>query len=104
MLIYPKFIDKITCAILIDRLSVRWNLLYILNPLPANRRKIEALRSSGALNRNPENVRHSLFAEHGFFDTHDLVQLIYETVRVMVLDDRPFAHASCALGLSGQRI
>ena len=100
MLIYPKFIDKITCAILIDRLSVRCNLLYILNPVPANRRKIEALRSSGALNRHPEKVRHSLFAEHGFFDPHDLVQLKYETVRAVELDGRPIAHAALDFGLS----
>ena len=62
---------------------MRRNLLYTRNPVPPNRKKIEALRSSGALNRHPQKVRHSLFAEYDFFDPHDLVQLKYETLRAV---------------------
>ena len=68
--------------------------------MPANRKKIEALRSSGALNRRPEKVHHSLFAEHAFFDPHDLVQLKYETVRAVELDGHPIARAALDFGLS----
>jgi transposase len=97
---YAKFIEKITCNILIYPISMRCNLLYTHNCVPANRKKIEALRSSGALNHHPEKVRHSLFAEHDFFDPHDLVQLKYETVRAVELDGRPIAQAALDFGLS----
>ena len=94
------FLDKTTCKILISRVGIRRNLLYTDNPVPPNRKKIEALRSSGALNRHPEKVRHSLFAQHDFFDPHDLVQLKYETVRAVELDGHPIAQAALDFGLS----
>jgi transposase len=100
MLTCPTLIDKITCDPLIYRLGMRCNLLYTRNPVPRNRKKIEALRSSGALNRHPEKVRHSLFAQHDFFDPHDLVQLKYETVRAVELDGHPIAQAALDFGLS----
>jgi transposase len=68
--------------------------------VPPNQKKIEALRSSGALNRNPEKVRHPLFTENDFFDPHDLVQLKYETIRSVEIDARPIAQASVEFGLS----
>jgi len=85
---------------LIRRLNMRCNLLYRGNRVPANRKKIETLRSSGALNRHPEKVRHPLFTEHDFFDPHDLVQLKYETVRAVELDGHPIAQAALDFGLS----
>lgn len=69
-------------------------------PVPPNPKKIQALRSSGALNRHPQKVRHPLFAEHDFFDPHDMVQLKYETVRAVELDGRPIAQAALDFGLS----
>jgi len=68
--------------------------------VPPNPKKIEALRSCGALNRNPQKVRHPLFTQHDFFDPHDLVQLKYETIRAVEIDDRPIAQASVDFGLS----
>jgi transposase len=100
MLVVSIFLDKMTCKILISRVGIRRNLLYTGNPVPPNRKKIEALRSSGALNRHPEKVRHSLFAQHDFFDPHDLVQLKYETVRAVELDGHPIAQAALDFGLS----
>src|SRR6202030_537525 len=79
---------------------MRCNLVYTLIAVPPNPKKIEALRSSGALNRNPEKVRHPLFTEHDFFDPHDLVQLKYETIRSVEIDERPIAQASVEFGLS----
>ena len=79
---------------------MRCNLVYILIAVPPNSKKIEALRSCGALNRNPEKVRHPLFTEHDFFDPHDLVQLKYETIRAVEIDERPIAQASAEFGLS----
>src|ERR1700738_3059133 len=79
---------------------MRCNLIYIITFVPPNPKKIEALRSCGALNRNPQKVRHPLFTEHDFFDPHDLVQLKYETIRAVEIDDRPIAQASVEFGLS----
>jgi hypothetical protein len=98
---YASYIHRENHSLyLIHRLSIRCNLLYTTKRVPANRKKIEALRSSGALNRHPEKVRHSLFAQHDFFDPHDLVQLKYETVRAVELDGHPIAQAALDFGLS----
>ena len=82
------------------RRSMRCNLTYTCNPVPPNPKKIEALRSCGALNRNPQKVHHPLFTEHDFFDPNDLVQLKYETIRAVEIDERPIAQASVEFGLS----
>jgi transposase len=79
---------------------MRCNLVYTIIFVPPNPKKIEALRSCGALNRNPQKVRHPLFTEHDFFDPHDLVQLKYETIRAVDVDGRPIAQASADFGLS----
>jgi transposase len=84
----------------INRYNMRCNLAYTVTFVPPNPKKIEALRSCGALNRQPEKVRHPLFAEHDFFDPHDLVQLKYETIRAVEIDRRPIAHAALDYGLS----
>ena len=63
-------------------------------------KKIEALQSRGALNRNPQKVHHLLFAEHVFFDPRDLVQLKYEAIRAVDLDGCSIAQASADFGLS----
>jgi transposase len=63
-------------------------------------KKIEALRSYGALNRNPQKVHHLLFAEHVFFDPRDLVQLKYEAIRAVDVDGCSIAQASADFGLS----
>ena len=65
---------------------MRCNLLYIFTFVPPNPKKIEALRSCGALNRNPQKVCHPLFTGNDFFDPHDLVQLKYETIRAVEVD------------------
>jgi transposase len=80
--------------------NIRCILLYTLAAVPPNPKKIQALRSSGALNRHPEKVRNPLFTEHDFFDPHDMVQLKYETVRAVEVDGRPIAQAALDFGLS----
>ena len=79
---------------------MRCNLLYTFIPVPPNPKKIEALRSCGALNRHPEEVRNPLFTENDFFDPHDLVQLKYETLRAVEVEGRPLAQAALDSGLS----
>ena len=84
----------------INRLNRRCNLLYILNPVPPDPKKIEALRSGGVLNRHPEEVRNPLFTENEFFDPHDLVQLKYETIRAVQVEGQAIAQAALDSGLS----
>ena|SRR5271166_2509240 len=91
---------KISLPNRINRLYMRCNLLYTLNPVPPDPKKIEALRSCGALNRHPEEVRNPLFTQNDFFDPHDLVQLKYETIRAVQVDGRPIAQAALDSGLS----
>lgn len=43
--------------------------------------KRRSLEQHDSLNRRPETVRDSLFAEHDFFDPEDLVQVKYEMLR-----------------------
>jgi transposase len=100
LLIKSRFFDKILLPNLVKRLSLRRYLLYIFHSMPPDPKKIRALRSSGALNRHPEKVRHPLFREHDFFDPHDMVQVKYETVRAIELDSRPIAQAAQDFGLS----
>jgi transposase len=68
--------------------------------VPSNPKKIETLRSSGVLNRHPEEVRNPLFTENEFFDPQDLVQLKYETIRAVEVDGQPIAQAALDSGLS----
>ena len=84
----------------INRYNIRLNFVYILPPVPPNPKKIQALRSAGALNRYPQKVHDPLFRENAFFDPHDLVQLKYETIRAVQVDGRPIAQAARQFGLS----
>jgi transposase len=92
--------DKILLLDLVKALLLRRYLVYTFYSMPPDPKKIQALRSSGALNRHPEKVRHPLFCEHDFFDPHDMVQVKYETVRAIEFDSRPIAQAALDFGLS----
>ena len=98
--IKPMLFEGIYLQNRIDRLNMRCNLLYTADTVPPNPKKIEVLRSCGALNRHPEEVRNPLFTENDFFDPHDLVQLKYETIRAVEVDARPIAQAALDSGLS----
>lgn len=100
LLISSTFFDEILLLNLVKGLSLRLYLLYIFHSMPPDPKKIQALRSSGALNRHPEKVRHPLFREHDFFDPHDMVQVKYETVRAVEFERRPIAQAAQDFGLS----
>jgi len=54
--------------------------------MPPDPKKIQALRANGTLNPHPEKVRVAHFAEREFFDPHDLVQIKYETLRLVTID------------------
>lgn len=69
-------------------------------PDPAQQRKRETLRRHGTLNPEPESVTDSLFHSNGFFDPNDLVQVKYEMLRRVHVDDASVSEAARAFGLS----
>jgi transposase len=98
---------------LIARGSLTWSLyVYIIRethrtapeaPLAPARRadpKLEALHERGALHPHPERVRDPQFREHEFYDPHDLVQVKYEMLRRVQMDNQPVSETCAAFGLS----
>jgi len=62
--------------------------------------KSKSLREHGALNPRPENVVDELFADHHFFDAHDLVQVKYEMLRRVLKDGWSVAESARRFGFS----
>jgi transposase len=62
--------------------------------------KIDALRREGSLNPHPESVTDSLFKGSDFFDARDLVQLKYEMLRRVRIDQQSISEAASAFGFS----
>jgi transposase len=62
--------------------------------------KRDALRASGTFNPRASQVRHPLFKAGGFFDPEDLVQLKYEALRALRVDNYSVSRASLEFGLS----
>ncbi len=72
-------------------------------PLAPARRadpKIEALRERGALHSHPERVRDLQFRDHEFYDPHDLVQVKYEMLRRVQVDNQRVTETCAVFGLS----
>jgi transposase len=62
--------------------------------------KRRVLRQRGTLNPRPRAVTHALFRDRAFFDADDLVQVKYEMLRHVQVDQQPVRHAAQAFGLS----
>jgi transposase len=62
--------------------------------------KAAALREARTLNPRPDAVRDEEFTSSEFFDARDLVQVKYEMVRRVRVDQSPVAHAAAAFGFS----
>lgn len=62
--------------------------------------KRDALRKSNALHPHPEKVKDPLFLKGNFFDRRDLVQVKYEMLRRVRVDDASIVDAAAAFGLS----
>lgn len=67
-------------------------------PLPS--RKREALKAQGALHPRPQDVTDPLFRESPFFDADDLVQVKYEMLRRVRLEERSVSEAAADFGFS----
>jgi hypothetical protein len=62
--------------------------------------KQKALRQHGTLNPRPQAVQHSLFRDSGFFDPNDMIQVKYEMLRQVHVDNRPVSQAAHDFGFS----
>ncbi len=62
--------------------------------------KLATLRERQTLNPRPERVSDELFRESEFFDARDLLQVKYEMIRRVKVDEAPVAEAAEAFGLS----
>ncbi len=63
-------------------------------------RKRQALREGGTLNSRPERVTDDLFADSDFFDPIDILQVKYEMLRRVRVDDFAVSQAARLFGLS----
>lgn len=66
----------------------------------ASSRKRDTLQAQGAAHPRPQDVTDSLFRESPFFDPHDLVQVKYEMLRRVRLDQRRVSEAAADFGFS----
>jgi transposase len=59
-----------------------------------------ALRQHGTLNTRPQDVRHPLFQGSEFFDPDDMLQVKYEMLRQVNVDNRSVSQAAHEFGFS----
>jgi len=63
-------------------------------------RKVEALLEEGTLNPSPEKVRDPKFRESEFFDPRDIVQVRYEMLRRVSIENASVSAATGEYGVS----
>ena len=66
----------------------------------SKRSKTDALLEEGTLNPTPEKVRDPKFQGSEFFDPHDAVQVKYEMLRRVSIDNAPVTDVSDEYGIS----
>jgi hypothetical protein len=59
-----------------------------------------ALQQAGTLNPRPQDVHHPLFQGSDFFDPDDMVQVKYEMLRQVHVDNQPVSQAAREFGFS----
>lgn len=62
--------------------------------------KVEALREEGTLNPTPEHVRDPKFQDNEFFDPHDILQVKYEMLRRVSVENASVTAATEEYGVS----
>lgn len=67
---------------------------------PDPQAKRQALQATGTFNPRAAQVRHPLFEHSSFFDPEDLLQLKYEALRALEVENCPLAKAARDFGLS----
>lgn len=60
----------------------------------------QRLKKEGTLHPNPDKVKTDLLEKSPFFDANDLMQMKYEMLRTVSIDQQPIADAAQTFGLS----
>jgi transposase len=63
-------------------------------------KRTQRLKKEGTLHPNPDKVRADLLEKSPFFDANDLMQMKYEMLRSVSVDQQPIADAAHTFGLS----
>jgi len=71
-----------------------------MSPSSRHDAKRHILRAQGTLNPRPQEVAHALFQESDFFDPRDLLQVKYEMLRQVRVENQAVSHAAEAFGFS----
>ena len=69
-------------------------------PPPDRPQKRQTLRRHGTLNPHPQAVSHPLFHNGDFFDSDDMVQVKYEMLRQVHIDNGSISQSANAFGFS----
>jgi transposase len=69
-------------------------------PPPDRPQKRQTLRRHGTLNPHPQAVSHPLFHNSDFFDSDDMVQVKYEMLRQVHVDNGSISQSANAFGFS----
>jgi len=69
-------------------------------PPPDRPQKRQTLRRHGTLNPHPQTVSHPLFHNSDFFDSDDMVQVKYEMLRQVHIDNGSISQSANAFGFS----
>lgn len=62
--------------------------------------KMKNLLEQGVANKRAKNVLAAVFKESDFFDANDLLQVKYEMLRQVLIDNQPVNEAASAFGFS----
>jgi transposase len=68
--------------------------------LKREQQKLLNLQQEGSLNRRPQDVADELFRDPDFFDPHDLVQVKYEMLRRVRVDNLSVSQSAKSFGFS----
>jgi transposase len=69
-------------------------------PMDTDEERKQRLRKEGTLHPNPDRVKADLLAKFPFFDAHDLMQMKYEMLRSVTVDQQSVVEAANTFGLS----
>jgi transposase len=75
-------------------------VIWLMTPPPDRQQKRRTLRRHGTLNAQPESVTHPLFQNSDFFDPDDLLQVKYEMLRQVHVDQNSISETARAFGFS----
>jgi transposase len=95
---YENFLDSSKlCGIIRFTQSAAFEEVLMAKARPDNPKE-KFLREAGALNTHP--VTDALFSESDFFDSRDLVQVKYEMLRKVHMENEPVSNAVTSFGFS----